>query len=751
MRFLPLFLVAFFGFFSAFEVQAQPMARPAQDPVRMEFQALCEQTRSGPNPYFGTAQIEQLQGALRSGRVPPAQILSLRRQLARELLRVGEVKQSVGLLNETLQRAAQGGGDRRLQLQLLTDLGVAFLRLGEVENCIGRHGPAMCILPIGEAGRHHNPEPSQYALRAFQGVLSGAPDQPTVQWLANIAAMTLGQWPKALPQEHRIPAQHMRSPQDIGRFPDVATKVGLGITANAGGAVVDDFDGDGFLDVITSSQDPCTSLRFFRSTGRGRFEERTVQAGLDAQLGGLNLIHADYDNDGHLDLFVLRGGWFGAGGRMRNSLLHNNGNGTWSDHTASAGLAWPAYPTQTAAWADYDLDGDLDLMIGNEAQADNLGAPSKIANIETAFPSQLFRNNGNDSKGRTSFTDVAKEAGVTNLRFAKAVSWGDYDNDGDPDLYISNFGPNRLYRNNGRDPSDRNTNGPVTFTDVAPDLKVEQPAQFSFTTWWFDMDNDGDLDLFVADYGAETSDIATWYLEGKARVGQPLLYRNDGGRFTEVGRAFGLHAPALPMGANFGDLDNDGHLDFYLGTGLPPFEALMPNLMYKNDGGQRFVDVTFSGGFGHLQKGHGVAFADFDHDGDQDVFEEMGGAVPGDTYPSVLYENPGHGNAWVTLELVGNRSNLSAIGARIELQVTSPKGSRTIHRRVSTGGSFGGSPLRQEIGLGPSGKISKLSVFWPASGTRQVFTDVPAGRFYEVREGEKKLRPLVRKTMRLGG
>ena len=138
------------------------------------------------------------------------------------------------------------------------------------------------------------------------------------------------------------------------------------------------------------------------------------------------------------------------------------------------------------------------------------------------------------------------------------------------------------------------------------------------------------------------------------------------------------------MGANFGDLDNDGWLDFYLGTGYPDYEGLIPNVMYRNRGGTGFADVTTAGGFGHLQKGHGVSFADLDNDGDQDVFEQMGGAYPGDGFADVLFENPGFGNHWIAVKLVGARSNRSAIGARIRVEI------------VERGHSAGRLPLGQQ-------------------------------------------------------
>jgi hypothetical protein len=192
------------------------------------------------------------------------------------------------------------------------------------------------------------------------------------------------------------------------------------------------------------------------------------------------------------------------------------------------------------------------------------------------------------------------------------------------------------------------------------------------------------------------------------------------------------------MGANFGDLDNDGFLDFYLGTGFPNYEALMPNLMFRNHGGKRFSDITTSGGFGHLQKGHGIAFADLDNDGDQDVFEQMGGATPGDAYGNALYENPGFSHHWVKLKLVGVASNRSAIGTRIRLGITEHGNERSVFRHVNSGGSFGANPLRQEIGLGTATSIDVLEIFWPKTGLTQTFRNLAVDQALEITEGEER-------------
>ena len=169
---------------------------------------------------------------------------------------------------------------------------------------------------------------------------------------------------------------------------------------------------------------------------------------------------------------------------------------------------------------------------------------------------------------------------------------GDYDNDGHLDLYVSNIGENRLYHNNGDG----------TFTDVAAKLGVTRPRKISFATWFFDYNNDGWLDLFVAAYDAPIEEVCADYLGLPHRATPPCLYQNNGdGTFTDVALKVGLAHAYFPMGSGFGDLDNDGFLDIYLATGGPKFVTLMPNVMLRNDAALKFQNVTASGGFGHLQ------------------------------------------------------------------------------------------------------------------------------------------------------
>jgi hypothetical protein len=530
--------------------------------------------------------------------------------------------------------------------------------------------------------------------------------------------MTLGEYPEKVPAPYLIPLEPFRSARAVRPFHNIAAQVGLDARGanNAGGCIVDDFNGDGRLDVFTSDLDPERGPGLFINQGDGTFQERSEPAGLASQVGAANATHADIDNDGDLDVLLLRGGWEVA---KRPSLLRNRGDGTFEDVTAAAGLIDPI-ASQSGAWADYDNDGFVDLYMVGEF---NRSRP------DPCNRGRLYHNNGNGT-----FTDVAVSAGVLNDRWGKGAAWGDYDNDGDPDLYVSNNGePNRLYRNNGDG----------TFTDVAPALGVTEPLA-SFACWWWDYDNDGRLDLFVCNFGNTLASIIRSHLGQPTEGERPRLYHNEWpSGFRDVTREAGLDRVLACMGSNFGDFDNDGFLDMYLGTGRPEYRFVVPNVLFQNVDGLRFEDVTLASGTGHLQKGHGIAFADWDGDGDLDIFLEAGGATPGDRAHNVLFQNPGHGNHWLALRLVGTRTNRAAIGARVRVDVPhNGGGAASRHREVTSGSSYGGNPFLLTIGLGQAQRILTLEIDWPTSRSRQTFHDVPVDRTLEITEGRDGFRVL---------
>ncbi|MGA9566883.1 MAG: FG-GAP-like repeat-containing protein [Candidatus Korobacteraceae bacterium] len=653
--------------------------------------------------------------------------LKLRYSLAEALLRSGD---SAGAIQE-LERVRSECAKNYLRLDPYSEqhmrdtLALSYLRLGEQQNCSLHHNEHSCIFPLESTGIHRDKTGAQGAARELTASLKADPNNAQSRWLLNLAYMQMGEYPGGVPAQWVVSPQLFDSEYDVGRFPDVAPRLGLSVTGHAGGVVMEDFDGDGLLDLMISSSGPMDQLRFFHNNGDGTFTERTREAGLTGETGGLNLVAADYDNDGHMDLLVLRGGWWGEHGKYPMSLLHNNGDGTFDDVTRKAGLL-SLHPTQTAAWADYDNDGWLDLFVGHETNG-----PEK-------HPSQLFHNNHDGT-----FTEVGTANGVADLGFVKGVAWGDFNNDGRPDLYISRLGqPNLLFRNDGPRDAKKPRADHWKFTDVTATAHVAE-QRHSFATWFFDYDNDGWPDLFVSGYYNETqNDIGAFQMGLPYKAETPRLYHNNhDGTFTDVTQQVHLDRVILAMGAGFGDLDNDGWLDIYIGTGASDLDALLPNRMFRNDEGKRFQDVTTSGGFGHLQKGHSVAFGDINNDGQEDIFEEIGGALPGDSYQSVLFANPGHDNHWLSLDLEGVTTNRSAFGARIAVTLKTPEGDRHIYRTVGYGSSFGGNPLRQHIGVGKNTTIEEVEIAWPTSGTVQRFHDLPADHAYFIREGVNTLVP----------
>lgn len=620
---------------------------------------------------------------------------------------------------EIVYRDALASSNSELAQHMEAVLGVGYLHRASSDYAI--HGPIDegRIFPGHPGAMHLRPGDVEKAIEYLTKALKREPANGELQWLLNVAYMTQGSYPSKVPKDALIPPSVFASKENLGRFPDVAPAAGLNILGMAGGVIIDDFDNDGLLDVVTSEVDDCAPLHYFHNNGDGTFSNRTKESGLADQTGGLNIIQADYNNDGCVDILVLRGGWeFGR----RRSLLRNNCDGTFTDVTAESGLlAGPVLPSQTAVWLDIDNDGNLDLFIGNENG-----------------PGQLFRNQGDGT-----FVETSHRAGVDQVSYSKAVISADYDNDGYPDLFVSNYnGPDFLYHNNG--------NG--TFTEVSQKAGLQTPW-LSFAAWFFDYDNDGWPDLFVTGYYFSIEEVAHSYM-GLPRKGETLkLFKNmRDGTFKDVTAETGLDRVFMPMGANFGDIDNDGFLDLYLGMGSPSYTTLMPNVLMHNQEGKRFVDITTSSGTGALAKGHGVAFADLNNDGDEDLFIVMGGPDIGDRYTSRLFENPGgHGNDWITLHLVGMRSNRSAIGARITVTVENEGRKRTISRTVGSGGSFGASPFQQHIGLGKAAHIENIEVWWPASKTKQNFTDIKPNQFLEIKEFAKAPTPLTRHSFRLGG
>jgi hypothetical protein len=687
---------------------------------------------------FGFLNRERaLKLELEVAQVGPAAV-EPRHDLAYERVAAGQTREAIRDL-ETLVAAAGMSVEAVAprDKKVFDLLGIAYLRLGEQENCLVNPSASVCILPLSDEARHKKQEGARKAIALYERMLRRFPEDRGTQWLLNVSYMAVGGYPAQVPRRFLIPGFDRKYNTSFPAFYNVAGNVGLAVHGVAGGLSVEDFNRDGHLDVFMTAWGFKDSPHFFLGDGRGGYADHSAASGVTGIVGGLNTVHADYDNDGYDDILILRGAWLMDAGAIPNSLLRNRGDGSFEDVTFAAGLG-SMHPTQTAAWADFNLDGFLDLFVGNE---------SGFAMGQSSHQSELFLNNGNGT-----FTEVAAKVGIELDAFVKGVVWGDVNNDGLPDLFASVlYGPNRLYLNRGGRSIDT-----WRFEDVSAPAGVKEPTM-SFPAWFWDYDNDGWEDLLVLSYdvsqGSLHDGVAMEYLGLPKVLRRPngattpvehsRLYRNTGkGTFADVTAESGLADKVIyAMGSNFGDIDNDGWLDFYLGTGNPDLRSVIPNRMFRSVYGKRFEEVTLEGGFGHIQKGHATAFVDLDQDGDQDIYMVMGGAYQGDVSTNVLFENPGWaGRSWIGLELEGRRgTNRSAIGARVEIVVTDSSGAtRSLWRTVRTGGSFGSGSLRLHVGLGTAVRVQRVRIMWPDKArSTSTFDSLALNRAYRIVQGQQ--------------
>jgi len=549
---------------------------------------------------------------------------------------------------------------------------------------------------------------------------------------------------------HHVPASSQRSagaPTGGGStFVDVAQAAGLthrtvfgGVDKNTyilettgTGVAFFDYDNDGVLDLFfangttlsASASDPPLS-HLYHGNGDGTFTDVTARAGVGRNGWGQGVAVADYDNDGFADLYLT---FYG-----RNILFHNNGNGTFTDVTEKAGVAAGGWST-SAAWADYDNDGLLDLFVARYIDFDVLTAPlpgAHVPGVNCMYRSipvmcgprglkgardVLFHNDGGGK-----FTDVTDRAGIDrpSSRGLGAV-WGDYNNDGLPDLLVANDAqPNQLYRNRG--------NG--TFEDVALSAGVavdeDGRERAGMGVDFGDYDNDGWLDVAIGNF-----------------YGEPCaLYRNRrDGSFDETTWPSGIGRPTVPVltwGTRFFDYDNDGWKDllFVNGHVYPEVDAHHLDetyaerpLLFHNTGGGTFTTAGATAGdvWERRWAARGAAIGDYNNDGRPDV------AIAVVNGPPVLLQNRGgDGSHWLSLKLVGRKSNRDAIGAR----VTAIVGGRSIIDEVHGSGSYlSHSDLRIHFGLGRQRRVESLEVAWP-SGRRQRIGPLDGDQIVTIEEG----------------
>lgn len=638
--------------------------------------------------------------------------------LCNQLMNSGRVDQAIKLITEYEATAEfKKLKDKDLYKWCLAT-GITYLRFGELKNCIADHNAQSCIWPLSEMAQHKEEWGARKAIEVYTRILDNYAQDLSSRWLLNIAYMQVGGYPDEVPAAYLIPPDAFKTEFETPRFNNIAGSLGVDYADMCGSIIMDDFNNDGYTDIFQGGWGLNEQVHYLINKGDGTFDDVSENAGVNKYPGGLMMMQTDYNNDGYLDVFILRGAWFGEFGILPNALLKNNGDDTFTDVTIETGL-FSCHPTQTATWADFNNDGWLDVFIGNEA---NRNKGDKINDCE------LYINNNGQ------FKNIAKDAGMNLNAFVKGVTSGDYDNDGDADIYISvNGAENHLYRNETPKGSDN-----LKFTDVSIKAGIKGPLQ-SFSCMFFDYNNDGWLDIlnFSYDPNAADNDIAAEYLKLPRSSELTALYiNNKNGTFSDKAKENGLDRTFLVMGCSYGDFDLDGWMDFYAGTGKPSFRSLIPNRLFHNNEGKGFQDCTTSSGTGHLQKGHGISFADLNHDGYPEIFAQMGGAYEGDGFQDCLYENPASwNNNYIAIDLVGTTSNKIAIGARIKIITVQNGITRNIYDWVTTGASFGANNLREEIGLGKSAHISRIEIFWPQTGVTQKINNVSVNQHIKITEG----------------
>lgn len=583
----------------------------------------------------------------------------------------------------------------------------ATLRLGRFDAALERSQTLIAAYP-DDADAHllagtaalwaEDPRADQWLQRAVDLSLDHPDQRLKALWLLKVAYDRDGGYPADLAPRYRF---HTAAPPTANappRFVDVGSRVGVGKRDRGRGSAWLDYDLDGDWDLFTVGIQ--TEHGLYRNDGADFFDV-THQSGLADRRGGWAASAADIDNDGDDDLFTSRDAWEG---NAPNSLYRND-SGKFTDIGPQAGLA-DSTDSFSATWLDFDLDGYLDLYVANGVS----GSGGK--NV-------LLHNRQNNT-----FIDVAARAAVADSTKTIGTAAGDYDGDGLLDLYVVNIGDlNRLYRNLGDG----------TFADMADQAGVLFPVEGGYVAFFFDLDNDGLLDLFVSTMSAFPNVLNSQVTGQATEPNRPFLYRNLGdGTFADITLPAGLARSFGSMGAGYGDIDNDGFPDLYLANGGPEMERLEPNALYRNLGDGTFADITAATGTGSLGKGHGATFADFDLDGDLDLYASLGGHYDADVWENVLYRNDRSTNHYMEVSLVGTRTNRSGIGAR----VTAFAAGRAIRATRQSGFGFGSSNAPTlHLGLGEATRVDSLNVDWP-SGTRQHWRDLPVDAALCIVEGE---------------
>ena len=536
------------------------------------------------------------------------------------------------------------------------------------------------------------------AARTGSAALDANPaNEPARYWLW-LAAQKLGAYPAEIPQSHRMEMKTGWAATSI-EYEDIAARTGLDKTSGGRGIAVFDYDGDGLLDVAICCAHGGLSL--YRNKGDGTFQDVSIESGVYRAVNGFGMAAGDYNNSGFPSLAVVRNGFYGG----MIELWRNNGDGTFTDVSVASGIsAWAA--SFTCSWVDYDCDGKLDLFV-----CTNLGGL-----FDRKVQHKLYHNNGDGT-----FTERAQAAGIISPWGAIGHSWGDYNNDGFPDLFVSNvIGRPQLFRNNGDG----------TFTEVTKEAKLDVYA-LAFNAQFCDIDNDGWLDIVQYTWSIHEDTIFSMRTGAAPPHGHSTrVFRNNrDGTFSVISPQLGLTECWGSMSGNAADINNDGYLDIVLGNGGPLVDRNEPMVVLESDG-HRFRNVTFSAGLPLMGKGHGVNCADLFGDGRISLLCATGGAYPGDLMTTSVFAPKHRPGNYLAVLLQGTKSNRGAVGARLKLTAAG----REQYRVINGGSNFGCLPPQQHFGLGELDRVDALEIWWP-SGLRERFEDLPANTRVRIVEG----------------
>ena len=413
------------------------------DRMRKELANIYAQGLENPKQYFhmNRKRVEWMKDKAQS--LSPEKLIFHRYYLSQELLRAGQPEAAIleleSILSDIGSKIDRVNNSTR---PLIDELALAYLRLGEEINCIEHHASESCIMPIFGDGIQISKVSTKKAIDLYQVILNKYPDDLGSRWLLNIAYMAIGLYPDSVPKQYLLKGLMGDSQAVIPKFSNIADDLGVAVNGISGGLNIEDFNKDGHLDLFVTSYGLNDPSYLFLADGNGGYNNFTSEAGLDGIVSGLNSIHADYNNDGYPDILVLRGAWLADAGTHPNSLLHNNGDGTFTDVTHASGIL-SYHPTQTASWAAFNLDGYLDLFIGNESNSkwQDIIAKNRVGKGQQLSQgkqhrSELYLNNGDGT-----FTEVSQKVGIDLEAFVKATVWGDINNDGLTDILVMDMLP----------------------------------------------------------------------------------------------------------------------------------------------------------------------------------------------------------------------------------------------------------------------------------------------------------------------